>query len=94
MISKAPNLEKFSLGEKTSSGWRNCPFFRHSRSAVLRVCQLKNLRHLSLYHAFNLAEDDFIDITKNLKNLVCLKVKLFKNLPGVKKVFRKKLETS
>jgi len=70
----APNLEKISLGDKADFV-EECPFHHFGDFIVHQVCQLKNLRYLSLNRACNLTSAKFIKITKNLKNLVCLKVK-------------------
>jgi len=73
----APNLEKISLGDKADYV-EKCPFQHFGDFIVHQVCQLKNLRYLSLNRACNLTSAQFIKITINLKNLVCLKVQHLK----------------
>jgi len=73
---EAPYLKKVSLGEKADCV-KICPFHFFGDFIVDQVCQLKNLRYLSLNRACNFTEAQFIKLTKNLcKNLICLKVNL------------------
>jgi len=74
LVNEAPNLEKISLDEMADFVEEG-PFHYFGHFIVDQVCKLKNLRHLSLNRACNLSSSQFISITKNLKKLVCLKVK-------------------
>jgi len=75
ITNEAPNLDKVSLGDEPFFVG-NCPFYFCRYFIVDRLQQLKNLSYLNLNRACNLNSCQLIDITKNLKKLVCLKVKL------------------
>jgi len=76
VVKKAPNLVHLSF----SSSARNQPSYTDlfpndlRRLIVELIGMLKNLQHLNMYEYFGLDTDNLINLTKNLKNLVCLKV--------------------
>jgi len=70
----APNLEFFSLSDEIEPRYENL-LQRYNKSFFLNsIVMLKNLKHLSLYGYLGLDNEDLQLVTKNLKNLVSLKV--------------------
>jgi len=73
-VSRAPNLEHLSLDENFECN--NIDLFSNDikTSIISSIVELKELQYLSLYGYFGLDNEELMLLTKNLKNLVCLKV--------------------
>jgi len=77
VVSKAPNLEHLSFSSNYQPPYVDHLFPNYVKKIIVNtMALLKNLQHLNMYGYFGLTSENLIRLTKNLKNLVCLKVKL------------------
>jgi len=75
LVREAPNLQFFTLSDYEQECCEfESPFALFTDLVVCQIVQLKDLRHLCLCGAGYFTDDQLLQLTKHLKNLVILKV--------------------